>query len=87
MYATDFQSDYPSSIDMLTKNVTPSGGTYMKALPRCPACRLSYTYEVNHSLNNFTLWCGGERSHIDTGVVDAQGCWPQYTPEKGLIFK
>jgi len=84
MYATDYQGDYPSSPDILTKNTAHVGGSYMKALPLCPACKLPYTYEVSQSRDNFTLWCGGERSHIDTGAVGMQGCWPQYTPEEGL---
>ncbi len=88
MYATDYSGAYPPSLDYLTRDTFFSyGGSYIKALPKCPACRSFYTYEVSQSPQNFTLCCGKEEAHIATGTVSSEGCWPQYTPGEGIGLK
>jgi len=87
MYATDYKGDYPPSLEYLTMPVSPSGGSYMKALPLCPSSKKPYTYACADNPDNFTLWCSKEKSHIATGTVSSDGCWPQYTPGQGITLK
>ena len=87
MYATDFNGDYPPSLDYLTMNY-PGGGAYMKALPNCPAIPTEgYIYESANDPDNFTLVCGASKGHINTGTVSSEGHWPQYTPGEGIRLK
>jgi serine/threonine protein kinase len=82
MYGTDNKGAYPPSLEYLVKPL-PSA-SYMKTLPLCPACRLSYSYSVNNNIQNFTIWCNGKGSHRYAGLPHNE-CYPQYTPERGLI--
>jgi len=51
----------------------PKGGPYIYMMADCP--------------DNFTLICGKTKSHISTGTVSSDGCWPQYTPGYGINLK
>jgi len=88
MYATDFSGDYPSLMSMLTSNLTPAGGSYMKAIPKCPSVTTApYLYTYITTPDNFTLNCGANSAHIATGTVSSSGAWPQYTPGQGITLK
>lgn len=88
MYATDNNGDYPTNLSFLTSNViTNYDQTYMKNIPLCPRCSAPYGYQCADQFDNFNLWCGSPKTHIDTGKVHIKGCWPQYTPSKGVKYK
>jgi len=86
LYAADYGGDYPPSLEYLTMPVSPSGGSYVKALPLCPSSKKPYTYVYANNPGNFTLWCSKEKSHtIFIHVVPHEGCWPQYAPGQGIM--
>ena len=81
IYKEEF-GNYPSSLECLTDT------SIMRALPKCPNfTNTSYGYEYNNNPPDFTLQCGAEKAHIDTGKHHTEGHWPQYTSKKGLMFK
>ncbi|MEQ8186692.1 MAG: serine/threonine-protein kinase [Candidatus Eremiobacterota bacterium] len=85
MYATDNKGNYPPSLEYLTKNTDSNpDSSYMKTLPLCPSCHLTYSYSVNNNIQIFTLWCTRKNSHI-YACLPYNKCYPQYTPGKGLI--
>jgi len=77
---------YPPSLSYLTKNITRAGGSYMKALPRCPVCYKYYGYEVADNYRNYTIWCSQPEMHVATGQCE-NGCWPQYNTKRGIMVK
>ena len=78
MYATDYKGDYPSSLEQLIDK------HYIKAIPACPHTFAPYKYTFNREPDNFTIWCGKPKAHINTGTVSKEGCWPQYSPGEGI---
>ena len=46
-----------------------------------------YTASSPDSINTYTMWCGHPKTHSNTDLVLKDGCWPQYTPDKGVMFK
>ncbi len=88
MYATDNEGYYPPSLEYLTKG-DKNGDVYIgnrvKAMPECPVSLTGYKYVFSSKPNNFTLCCGVENSHSAIGCPE--GCWPQYTPGRGLEYK
>jgi len=75
MYAEDNDGLYPEKLDLL--NMKPRV---------CPCCEEVYNYEHNDSFDNYTLSCGKPESHIKTHSVTDNGCWPQYSPHKGIMY-
>lgn len=71
-YAADHQGKYPQSLNGLVPQ-------YMEKLPKCPTGS-SYGYEVNLSLDDFTIFCSGDK-HLNVGVPSG---FPQYTSNTGL---
>jgi len=89
MYATDNDGEYPSSLAMLTENITGAGNSYIKKLPLCPHYSSSYEYVFSSDPNSFTLWCGKAGAHrsypfFTYSIMPADECWPQYTPGEGI---
>ncbi len=84
MYATDYDGKYPPSLSYLTAKLTPAGGAYIKAMPKCPAVNTAYGYKVAENPPAFTLWCGKPESHTSMVTVCKVGCWPQYTINEGI---
>ena len=93
-YSESCNGSYPPSLDYLTK------GNYLTYIPHCspsPSGTLEailpevfgnksivpYGYEVSSDCHTYTLWCNMKNRHSVPGWVK-EGCWPQYTPEKGL---
>lgn len=92
MYATDYKGRYPTSLELLKKTSNRDGYTYMKVTLTCLACEKPYGYNCNDAPDNYTLWCGKEKSHIDIKIeppfeISPEGCWPQYTLVGGLMSK
>ncbi|MEQ8221174.1 MAG: hypothetical protein ABRQ37_02645 [Candidatus Eremiobacterota bacterium] len=72
-------------------------GTYLKELPQCGANKnyywpLPYSknspfygYILSDKADNYTIWCNGSGVHRWVHLP-SDGCWPQYTPDKGLML-
>jgi len=104
MYATDYEGLYPPSLEYLTRNdITvmaymkalpkcPGPGptfwqdNFSYIFPYNPS--EPYGYTVSDKSDNFTIYCGKEKTHINYGdLISQEGCWPQYTPGEGLKLK
>ena len=71
-YAADHKGEYPKSLNDLVPH-------YVKKLPACPTGS-SYGYEVNLSLDDFTIFCSGDK-HLNVGIPRG---FPQYSSNTGL---
>ena len=87
LYAQDFENQYPPSLEYLTQNISSEGKPYMKLLPLCPLSGAPYSYEADKTTGNYTICCGEADTHIkpEYGFRVHEGCWPQYTPGKGIV--
>ncbi len=93
-YAKEY-NQYPSDLNSLLKS--GKNGPFLKELPQCNAKRYhywplpyrdkspSYGYIISAKKDNYTIWCNGSRIHSGAGLP-LGGCWPQYTPDKGLML-
>jgi hypothetical protein len=103
MYATDNEGLYPPSLDRLYSHVPEKcymkklpeccGRSYTFWEENLPFIfpysykTQPYGYRISDDLKNFTLWCPLEKTHTGTTSLPDYGCWPQYSPVKGLMMK
>ncbi len=88
MYATDYEGNYPPSLNYLTEDLGSSWSPYMKKLPVCPTCQKPYIYQntSTEDEDSFLLTCGEINCHVSRGGV-GDGYFPQYTPGQGLTYE
>jgi len=80
IYKENNEGLYPPSLEMLeSKDINK--------LPECRASKKGYEYVCNNETNHYSIWCPVSQSHIDTGTVNKDGCWPQYNPSEGIRLK
>jgi hypothetical protein len=87
MYATDYSITkngktayyYPANLNMISPE-------YIRTLPTCPKCNTQYLYVQLEGKTSYIVFCPGNGVHNKTGKVSPTGNFPQYTPDKGLIF-
>ncbi len=75
MYSTDFNGDYPFSLD----NITPS---YLKSIPTCASAgRVTYVYLTGVRNQCYTVYCAGG---YHAKILKAPN-YPMYDSFQGLI--
>jgi len=97
MYSQDYNGDYPPSLKLMDQfyggcdtthvhEFDENGETIVNTLI-CPKSSYDYIYKVSNNFKNYTLWCGKEKTHVKSGKVYKEGCWPQYSPGKRIMYK
>lgn len=81
MYAKDNHGEYPPDLNYIFKE------GYMKTMPLCAYSRKGYSYSVSDKYDHFTIWCTLPGSHRYNAFSKMEKCYPQYTPDQGLILE
>ena len=83
-YARNNDGLYPHNLEELEEKYIP--GELI-----CPKSHEKYGYCCDNSTKNFTLWCPVPNTHTSLKGWPRygwkEGCWPQYSPGEGIMYK